>query len=242
MDLIKIGKFIVSLRRELGISQLQLAKEMGVSNSSVSKWEQGTCLPSSDKINKLLKYFNITLDEFYAGERKETSNNGKKFIKKISRTQKILFLTIVLILIFLTSLILYNNNKTIVYKLNSFNNNYTGIGNIFISKKKNIITLTDLTITNENDLLIKSSCFEYFATIEDELILHYGDVKTCTGDNKTILLKDYVEEIQINLNDDMNYRLLTSELNNKKLDITIYYLDDNNEINDYIMQFDIVRY
>lgn len=240
MDLIKIGKFIVSLRRESGISQLQLAKYLGVSNSAVCKWEQGLCLPSSDKINKLIKYFNITLEEFYTGERIEKTIK-RNFIKELLYTKKIIFLIIILILIFLVCLIIYNN-KTVVYKINSFNNNYTGTGNIVISKKKNIITMTNLTITNENDLLIKSSCFEYFAMIEDELIIHYDDVKTCDGNNKEIFLKDYVKEIQINLSDDMNYMLLTTELDNKKLDITIYYLDDKKEIKEYIMTFDIVKY
>lgn len=40
LDLIKIENFITSLRRKKGISQLEKAKVMHVSNSAVNKWEK----------------------------------------------------------------------------------------------------------------------------------------------------------------------------------------------------------
>ena len=41
MDLIKIGKYIVGKRKELGMTQKQLAEKLGMSDKSVSKWERG---------------------------------------------------------------------------------------------------------------------------------------------------------------------------------------------------------
>lgn len=241
LDLIKIGNFITSLRREKGISQLELAKEMKVSNSAVNKWEQGICLPKKDKINKLIEYFDISLDEFYSGEKNEKNNPPK--LKKLSISEKtpILLITISL-LILIIMLFIYKNNKTTTYKLLPESSDYVGFGNIFISQKSKIITMTDLSINNESDLSIKSSCFEFFITIEDELILHNGDIKTCIGDNKIKWLKDYIKEIQMNLNNDLNYTIFTSNINNKKLTITINYLNENGEIDKYNMIFDIVRY
>ena len=41
MDQIKIGAFIAALRKEQGLTQRQLAEELGISDKTVSKWETG---------------------------------------------------------------------------------------------------------------------------------------------------------------------------------------------------------
>ena len=41
MDLIKIGKYIAEKRKALGLTQKQLAEQLGMSDKSVSKWERG---------------------------------------------------------------------------------------------------------------------------------------------------------------------------------------------------------
>lgn len=44
MDLEKIGKYIAAKRKALGITQVQLAEKLGMSDKSVSKWERGGSL------------------------------------------------------------------------------------------------------------------------------------------------------------------------------------------------------
>ena len=44
MDQIKIGKFIAELRKEKNLTQEELAVLLGVSNKSVSRWENGGSL------------------------------------------------------------------------------------------------------------------------------------------------------------------------------------------------------
>lgn len=44
MDLVKIGKYIASKRKSLGMTQKQLAEKLGMSDKSVSKWERGVRL------------------------------------------------------------------------------------------------------------------------------------------------------------------------------------------------------
>lgn len=45
MNQIKIGKYIAGKRKELGMTQAQVAEKLGMSDKSVSKWERGVCLP-----------------------------------------------------------------------------------------------------------------------------------------------------------------------------------------------------
>lgn len=108
MDQEKIGKFIADLRKQKNITQAELGNLLGVSNKSVSKWENGICLPDPSLYNELCKIFNISKDELFNGQRK--TKNYKKII---------FFVTIVL----LTIIILYNLFKVRVYKIELEKNN-----------------------------------------------------------------------------------------------------------------------
>ena len=44
MDYQKIGNFIKELRTEKGLTQKELADELGISNKTISKWETGNVL------------------------------------------------------------------------------------------------------------------------------------------------------------------------------------------------------
>ena len=48
------------LREERGLSQAQLAKEIGVNHRSISNWEVGAREPDIKNIKKLCKFFGIT--------------------------------------------------------------------------------------------------------------------------------------------------------------------------------------
>ena len=61
MDQIKIGRYIAEKRKQLGLTQLQLAEKLGMSNKSVSKWERGVCMPDVAVYMKLCDVLGITL-------------------------------------------------------------------------------------------------------------------------------------------------------------------------------------
>lgn len=68
MDLIKIGKYIAGKRKELGLTQRQLAEKLGMSDKSVSKWERGVCLPDVAIYTDFCQILGIGINEFLAGE------------------------------------------------------------------------------------------------------------------------------------------------------------------------------
>ena len=68
MDLIKIGAYISGKRKELGMTQRQLAEKLGMSDKSVSKWERGICLPDVSVYSDLCHILDISINEFLAGE------------------------------------------------------------------------------------------------------------------------------------------------------------------------------
>lgn len=50
------------LRKKSGLSQEQLAEQLGVSRQAISKWESGQSVPESEKLILLSNYFEVTLD------------------------------------------------------------------------------------------------------------------------------------------------------------------------------------
>lgn len=78
MDLIKIGKYIAGKRKELGMTQKQLAEKLGMSDKSVSKWERGVCLPDVSVYSDLCLILGISINEFLAGEDIAQENIEKK--------------------------------------------------------------------------------------------------------------------------------------------------------------------
>ena len=64
MDLVKIGKYIAGKRKDLGMTQKQLAEKLGMSDKSVSKWERGVCLPDVSVYSELCQILGISINEF----------------------------------------------------------------------------------------------------------------------------------------------------------------------------------
>lgn len=78
MDLIKIGKYIATKRKNLGLTQKQVAEKIGMSDKSVSKWERGICLPDVSVYVELCEILGISINEFLAGEDISQENMAKK--------------------------------------------------------------------------------------------------------------------------------------------------------------------
>jgi len=53
---------IKQLRLESGLTQTQLADEVGFSQSAIAAWEAGERVPSADAIIALANYFEVTTD------------------------------------------------------------------------------------------------------------------------------------------------------------------------------------
>lgn len=69
MDQIKIGKFIAALRKEQGLTQEQLGERLGVTNKTVSRWENGNYMPDVEMLSLLSEEFGVSVNELISGER-----------------------------------------------------------------------------------------------------------------------------------------------------------------------------
>lgn len=68
MDNGKIGELIHRLRRERGLTQLQLAESLGVSDKAVSKWERGLGCPELSLLPELAEALEVDMGKLLSGE------------------------------------------------------------------------------------------------------------------------------------------------------------------------------
>ena len=84
MNQIKVGAFLKDLRREKGITQEQLAEELGVSGRTISRWETGNNMPDISLLVEIAEYFDVSIPEIIKGERK--SEDMKEEAKEVAET------------------------------------------------------------------------------------------------------------------------------------------------------------
>lgn len=70
MDQIKIGALLKDLRKEHNLTQEEIAGKFGVSQRSVSRWENGNTMPDISVLIELADFYNVDLREILNGERK----------------------------------------------------------------------------------------------------------------------------------------------------------------------------
>ena len=77
MDQVKIGKFISERRKSVGLTQMQLAEKLGITDRAISKWERGKALPDSSVMLELCGLLGITVNDLLSGEVISMDNNQK---------------------------------------------------------------------------------------------------------------------------------------------------------------------
>lgn len=101
----KMGKFIAELRKEKNMTQEQLAEKIGVTDKSISRWENGKTIPDLSIIIILSDLFNVEISELLNGRKmsvKELQNKRNlinnlieyelnKNTEKRKRASKIIF-------------------------------------------------------------------------------------------------------------------------------------------------------
>ncbi len=63
MDKQTLGKTISALRKENGMTQLELAEKVGVTDKAVSKWERDLSCPDINSFPRIAEIFGVSVDE-----------------------------------------------------------------------------------------------------------------------------------------------------------------------------------
>lgn len=112
----KLDEKLVHLRKEKGLTQLELAEAVNVSRQAVSKWESGGGIPSTENLRGLSELYGVPVDyllndnaEKGTEDRKDSPQKGQEKRKRVAI--KIGLVVLVLVIAVLTWYISYKNNK-----------------------------------------------------------------------------------------------------------------------------------
>lgn len=86
----KIGIFISSCRKQKNLTQAQLAEILGVSDKSISRWENGKTMPDISLYESLCKALDIHISELLYAEKMmddEKTKQGEKLALSIFKTK-----------------------------------------------------------------------------------------------------------------------------------------------------------
>ena len=83
MDQQKIGRFIAKRRKDAGLTQIQLAEKLGITDRAVSKWETGRALPDSSIMLDLCSVLKITVNDLLCGEVVTMDNYNEELEKNL---------------------------------------------------------------------------------------------------------------------------------------------------------------
>ncbi|MDE6242306.1 MAG: helix-turn-helix transcriptional regulator [Anaeroplasmataceae bacterium] len=86
MDMKEIGKFLAELRHEYGLTQEQLGEELGVTNKTVSRWENGDYFPPIDILLELSKKYNISINEILSAKKLTAEDYKEKAEENLKTT------------------------------------------------------------------------------------------------------------------------------------------------------------
>lgn len=82
----KIGKFIAKCRKMKKLTQNELAEKLGVTDRSVSNWENGKNMPDLSLFKPLCEILGITINELLSGEELSEEKYQEKFEENIVNT------------------------------------------------------------------------------------------------------------------------------------------------------------
>lgn len=103
----KRGKHLAELRIKNNLKQSDLAKMIGYSNKSISKWERGICFPKDTKVLiELTNIFNVSLDELLQGEDSDIEikiipQSKNKYLNFIIKNRVVFLIVLILLFIFI---------------------------------------------------------------------------------------------------------------------------------------------
>ena len=84
----RTGKFISELRKQKGMTQKELAEQIGVSDKTISKWECGNSIPDISYLDALCNSLDVSVNELLSGERLSKESYSEKAEENIMALMK----------------------------------------------------------------------------------------------------------------------------------------------------------
>lgn len=226
MDQEKIGKLIADCRKNMKMTQVELANKLGVTYQAVSKWENGRGFPDIEMLKKISEIFCVDIDEILNGERK---------VKKEISNKKIFLICISIIIFLIISFVfickVYLKNDIVVATINSIENKFLINGVLISEKNKTIIHISNIRIIDN----IEKQFYGIEAILYEDngdnyqIISKYGDIEKVQI-NKLYNLEELLRELSFDVD---NYDDSCKNFQNHNLFIVLNAMSEDKNVISY---------
>lgn len=83
-----LAEKLVYLRKQKGLTQMELAERLNVSRQAISRWEAGAAIPSTDNLKFLGDIYEVPVDYFLNDEIEDISKKNKELDETTSHEQE----------------------------------------------------------------------------------------------------------------------------------------------------------
>lgn len=250
---------IYNIRKERNITQKELADLIGVSDRTISKWENGSTVPDLETIKKLCNELGISPDSIVKSEKnyKDRLQDFKRMVGKFLNyiLKNIFLIGFIVVFILLLAYFINNYNTIRIYNLTYESKNITfKDGYFFKTKVLNIITINNINLEKINYEPTSTKIELYTYLNGDKHVIYESNSlnNIYIEESKSysdLLTKDVIENIKNNLyikiyttdidNNNYSYEsklILKQKLNNNKLCYKEYIKEQNKKIEDLGLQ------
>ena len=250
---------IYNIRKERNITQKELADLIGVSDRTISKWENGSTVPDLETIKKLCNELGISPDSIVKSEKnyKDRLQDFKRMVGKFINyiLKNIFLISFIVVFILLLAYFINNYNTIRIYNLTYESKNITfKDGYFFKTKVLNIITINNIKLEKINYEPTSTKIELYTYLNGDKHVIYESNSlnNIYIEESKSysdLLTKDVIENIKNNLyikvyttdidNNNYSYEsklILKQKLNNNKLCYNEYIKEQNKKIEDLGLQ------
>lgn len=244
MDLQKVGRFIAERRKIKNLTQEKLGELLGVTDSTISKWERGVNAPDISVLNKLSDILEVSVREILNGCKKEENNqpeedNTVKNIEYYAKLTKLKYVKISsyiitgILMVFAILFTVNNYNKFRVYSISSKNDKYTLEGYIIYNQERNLTIIKNIDIQDD---LIGTDQEERVKAIKVSIISGNKNIMSVFSEN--MIDEETINSFLLNetyfINEDIKSKeYILSEnvkLNNLNLEIRYVNKEDTEKI------------
>lgn len=250
---------IYNIRKERDITQKELADLIGVSDRTISKWENGSTVPDLETIKKLCNELGISPDSIVKSEKnyKDRLQDFKRMVGKFLNyiLKNIFLIGFIVVFILLLAYFINNYNTIRIYNLTYESKNITfKDGYFFKTKVLNIITINNIKLEKINYEPTSTKIELYTYLNGDKHVIYESNSlnNIYIEESKSysdLLTKDVIDNIKNNLyikvyttdidNNNYSYEsklILKQKLNNNKLCYNEYIKEQNKKIEDLGLQ------
>lgn len=241
MDLQKVGRFIAERRKDKKITQEKLGELIGVTDSTISKWERGINAPDISILNKLSDILEVSVREILNGCKKESNEQLEEdntlqnieYYAKLTKLKYVKISSYIMVGILMLFAILFtisNYNRFKVYSISSKNEEYIVEGYMIFNQERNLtiiknIDIRDKFLGTEQEEKVKSIKVSIITKEKNLISVFYENSQDDVAINEYLLNKTYF------INEDISTKeyILSEDVKLNEMFLEIKYTNHNNQ-------------